>query len=455
MPTFSPTKLAQWSGGTWVPTCPESIEGASTDSRTIARGNIYFALKGKNFEGHNFINAAFEKGASGAVANKDWTGAVDKKRPMLRVSDTGKALRDVAAGYRRDVGAEIIAVTGSVGKTTVKEMTARVLSSVTKTASTRGNWNNAIGLPLSLLSMEKSAKVGVFELGMNQPGEIADLCGILVPDWGVITNAGPVHIEFFRSVDAIAREKADLLKSLPKKGVAVLCSDGEFFDLFKSMAPSRLITISANGDADYFCLKRDLKKKEVMISERETGEKFLFRAALPGAHNVMNAMFAIAVGRAHGADWSQIQVALESYVSPPMRWEQKEIREIKVINDAYNANPLSMRVAIQTFGEEVTAGGKWLVVAGMLELGDREMEEHIALGKFIGSGNWDGLVVVGRMGQDIAKGAESSGFKKDRLFCCETNAEAAALIKEKVKRGDAILVKASRGMHLEEIVESL
>jgi len=290
---------------------------------------------------------------------------------------------------------------------------------------------------------------------MNQSGEIADLCGILAPDWGIITNAGPVHIEFFGSVAAIAQEKASLLKSLPKNGVAVLCSDGDFFELFKSLSPSRLITVSECADADYACKRRDLKKKEVVICERSTGDEFMFRPALPGVHNVMNAMFAIAVGRAHGAGWDKIRIALESYVSPSMRWERKEIRGLKLINDAYNANPLSMRVAVQTFREETVEGGKWLVLAGMLELGDSEKHEHIEIGKFIGSGKWDGLIVVGRLGSYIAEGAESAGLGKDRLFCCKTNADAALVLEEKTRRGDTVLLKASRGMHLEEIVEIL
>ncbi|OGV70799.1 MAG: hypothetical protein A2283_21830 [Lentisphaerae bacterium RIFOXYA12_FULL_48_11] len=454
MPTFLGKQLAEWCGGVWEPACPERVDGVSNDTRTLSRGNLYFALTGKNFDGHEFLQAAFDKGACGAVVKKDLK--IDYSAgQLLKVDDPEKALRDIAAAYRIHVGAEIIAVTGSAGKSTVKEMTARVLSSALLTASTRGNWNNSIGLPLSLLSMDKSTKVGVFELGMNHPGEIEGLCKIIRPDWGIITNVGPVHIEFFGSVEAIANEKASLLKNVPKDGMVVLCSDGGFFELFKSLSTAKVITISAGNNADYRCIRIDHVKNEAVINEKKTGDNFVYRTVLPGVHNVINAMFAIAVGRAHGVEWNQIRAALESYVPLPMRWEQQEVRGIKVINDAYNANPLSMRVAIQTFGEQKVDGDKWLVLGGMLELGEKEFDEHFSLGEFIGGKNWAGIVAVGRLGEFIAQGIERGGFDKSLLFMCRDNDEAGRLIAGKVKQGDAIFLKASRGMHLEEILEKL
>jgi UDP-N-acetylmuramoyl-tripeptide--D-alanyl-D-alanine ligase len=260
-----------------------------------------------------------------------------------------------------------------------------------------------------------------------------------------------VHIEFFGSTEAIALEKASLLKSLPGDGLSVLDADGVFFDLLKSFSPSRVITVSFRGDADYTCMRDDLQKKEVLIREKQTGETFVFHSILPGAHNVINAMFAIAVGRAHGIDWDRIRFALESYTPLPMRWEEKSVRGIKVINDAYNANPLSMRVAIKTFSEESAEGGKWLVLAGMLELGAKEADEHVLLGEFVGGKNWAGLVVVGKLGGLIAKGAEDAGFGKDLVFRCKDNAAAAELLAVRVKAGDQVFFKASRGMHLEEV----
>lgn len=455
IPIFSPTQLAEWSGGTWEPLCPAHIAGVSNDTRTIVPDNLYFALSGKNFDGHRFVDAAFDKGACAAVVEKSRKLEASRQRPLLQVADPEKALRDIAAGYRRDVGIEVIAVTGSAGKSTVKEMTARVLSASVATACTKGNWNNAIGLPLSLLSMDRASNIGVFELGMSHPGEISGLCDILRPNWGVITNVGPVHIEYFGSVEAIANEKASLLKSLPKEGVAVLCADSCFFELFKALSPERVITVSASGNADYRCIRRDQQKGEAVVNERETGEDFVFRPVLPGAHNLMNAMFAIAVARSHGVSWEQIRDALESYEPLPMRWEQKTVRGIRFVNDAYNANPLSMRAAIQTFSEEKVAGGKWLVLAGMLELGGEEKSEHISLGNFVGGHDWAGIVVVGNLGEYIAQGAECGGFDKKRIFRCRNNAEAAAVLIGVVKAGDAVFLKASRGMHMEEVLTEL
>jgi len=455
MPTFSSKQLAEWSGGEWIPGPPSRIDGVSNDTRAIKPGNLYFALKGCNFDGHEFTGAAFDRGACAAVVEKERKLAASPGRPLLQVMDPAKALRDIAAGYRMDVGAKVIAVTGSAGKSTVKEMTAQVLSTTFSTACTFGNWNNDIGLPLSILAMERSTQVGVFELGMNHPGEIENLCEILRPDWGLITNIGPVHIEFFGSLDCIANEKAGLLRKLPSEGIAVLCADGGFYELLKSFAPSKVITISAGGNADYRCIKNNRAGNEAVINEKQTGDNFVFRVVVPGTHNLMNAMFAIAVARMHGVAWEHIREGLENFKPLPMRWERTNIRGISVINDAYNANPLSMRAAVRTFGEEESAGGKWLILSGMMELGNDEVMEHVALGEFVGGKRWTGIVVVGDMAQHIADGAETAGFEKNRVFRCKDNAEAANLLAGQLRAGDTILLKASRAMHLEQILERI
>lgn len=465
MPAFSSTEVAEWSGGLWETTGPEVIEGVSNDSRSIEAGNLYFALKGRNFDGHDFIREAFEKGASGAVISGGQRSAAAIDLPLLCVDDPAKALRDIASAYRLKVDPEIVAITGSAGKSTVKEMTARIFAGAEQTASTLGNWNNDVGLPLSLLAMERSTRIGVFEIGMNSPGEMNGLCDILKPDWGVVTNVGPVHMRLFDSVESIANEKACLLKSLPADGVKVLNRDGGFFDLLASVSTSRVITVSTGSDADYVCAERDQAKKEAIIKEKSTGDRFVFKTCLPGEYNVVNAMLAIAVARGHGIEWEQIAVGFEDYTVLPMRWERTKINGINVINDAYNANPLSMRASIEAFGEERTTGRKWLILGDMLELGDKERDEHLALGEWIVKQEMqheksetrmlDGLIVVGPLGALIAEGAEQGGFESDCVFRCENNDEAAHKMAENIVRGDTVFLKASRARCLEEVIEKL
>ncbi|MCG2659848.1 MAG: UDP-N-acetylmuramoyl-tripeptide--D-alanyl-D-alanine ligase, partial [Kiritimatiellae bacterium] len=341
MPNFDAREVAQWTGGKWCFGQPGAIAGVSTDSRTLCRGALFVALRGPLFDGHSFIGEAFARGAVGAVISENTCAMPRKDHPLLRVPDTAQALRDMAANYRRRIQVAIVAVTGSVGKTTVKEMVADVLARRLRVARTLGNWNNEIGLPLSLLAMEPETRIGVFELGMNHPGELASLCRMLQPDWGLVTTIGPVHLEFFESVEAIVAEKSTLLKSLPSGGVAVLRCDEPYFEILRAAVPCRVITLALSGAADYIASPSDAQG-QMEIRERATGEACRLQAPLPGAHHAANSLYAAAVGRAHGLAWEEIRAALEEYRSPPMRWERQSVAGVTIINDAYNANPVSM-----------------------------------------------------------------------------------------------------------------
>ena len=225
MPAFSAKDLSKWCGGTWRPSEPSAINGVCTDTRSLKPASLYVALRGPRHDGHDFVPQALTLGAAAAVVTDAYAAAHPPSAPLLCVRDTLKALGDIARGYRDALKAKIVAVTGSVGKTTVKEMIADVLARKGATTRSRGNWNNDIGLPLSMLAMEPGEEFGVFELGMNHPGELAPLCDMLRPDWGVVTNVGPVHLEFFDSVEAIGKEKATVLQRLPADGTAVVSRD--------------------------------------------------------------------------------------------------------------------------------------------------------------------------------------------------------------------------------------
>ncbi len=453
MPAFSSKDLRKWSGGRWKSSEPSAVQGVSTDTRTIKPGNLYVAIRGAKHDGHDFVAQAFARGASAAVVDEAFAAMHAPDDPLLCVKDTLKALGKIAAGYRSALNAELVAVTGSVGKTTVKEMIADVLQTRAPTARTRGNWNNDIGLPLSLLAMDPSEKFGVYEVGMNHPGELEPLCEILRPSWGVVTNVGPVHLEFFRSVEDIAREKATVFRCLPKDGAAVLSRDDKYFDILREAAPCRVITTAVSGDADY--VGRVLSAGDGLFSvlERSTGEQVEFGVPLPGDHVLKDALFAVAVGRGLGVSWDDLKSALKRYTPPPMRWNRVTVAGVRVINDAYNANPMSMRAALGAFVQTPVKGRRWLVLGGMRELGAAEKDEHVTLGREIAKGDWAGLITVGKLGEWIAAGAESAGSFRGRVIRCEDHVAAARILRENMSAGDAILLKASRGEQLEKVLE--
>ncbi len=451
MATFAANLIAQWTGGRWLSPAPASIRGVSIDSRSLNVGNLFIAIRGVRYDGHCFVRQAFEKGAVAAVVcndaiPRDATGA------LLCVQDTAQALRDMATAYRRRIGPVMIAVTGSVGKTTVKEMVADVLATSLSTARTCGNWNNDIGLPLSLLNMDASAQAGVFEVGTNHPGELQSLCDILLPDWGLVTAIAPIHMKFFKSMEGIVEEKSSLLKSLPPGGTAILRSDDEWYDRLRAVTPCRVLTVALGGDADYQGIPPGAWCGAAQVIEQASGERFSFKMPLPGRHQLVNALYAVAVGRAYGLAWDKIKGALEGYQSQPMRWECQSLNGITVVNDAYNANPVSMVTALRTFTEMPVCGRKWLVLAGMLELGSVETAAHENLGRIVAQGAWNGLIVVGMLGDVIASAAEKAGMDAARVFRCQNHSEAAWRLNREVHVGDAVLLKASRGQCLEKVL---
>lgn len=451
-PSFMPGAFAEWTGGTWHGGMPAAIRGVSNDTRTLAPGNLYVALRGGNCDGHSFVADAFAKGAAGAMVCSDWRAPDPPGGPVLRVPDTAKALRAAAAAYRRALNPRMIAVTGSVGKTTVKEMTASVLSAKCVTARTHGNWNNDLGLPLSLLAMDPRARLGVFELGTNHPGELEPLCELLAPDVGMVTMIAPVHIEFFSSVEAIAREKAAVFRCLPRDGVGIYCADDGQAGVLAAELKCRSVTVAIGGAADYTAAFEHGDSGPAVARERDTGQSCRFRVPLPGSHHLVNALFAVAAGRLHGIGWDDIKSALEAYRTPPMRWERSMLLGALVVNDAYNANPVSMRAALRSFARQEVMGRKWVVLGGMRELGRFEEEEHAALGRdAAAAAPWAGLVTVGRLGELIARAAAGRG--PGRLAHCADHAEAAAFLARFVRPGDAVLLKASRGERLEEVLK--
>jgi UDP-N-acetylmuramoyl-tripeptide--D-alanyl-D-alanine ligase len=453
MPDFRPDLLAAWSGGRWMSQPPPLFRGIRADSRAVRPGDLFLALRGPRHDGHDYVQEAFARGAAGAVVCEDRAAATASCGPLLIVADTLAALQNLARGYRATLKADMIGVTGSAGKTTVKEMVAAVLAQRGPTAKTIGNWNNDIGLPLSLLEAPAGAQFGVFEVGMNHAGELRPLCDLLQPRRGIVTNIGPVHMEFFLSLEDIAREKSEVLRCLPADGTAVLDADGPFFAFLKKTTRARVLAIALCGEADYQGEVLDVVNGDFAVRETATGARVVLRVAAPGRHNIVNALFAVAVGRSAGASWEQIADALAAYQAPSMRWTVVEQNGVLFINDAYNANPLSMRAALETFRKTPVTGRRWLVLGGMRELGACERAEHEALGRLVAEGEWNGLVTVGALGDLIGESAAANGMPRDRIYICETHEKAAEVLRGALKAGDAVLLKASRGEALEKVLD--
>ncbi len=453
MPVFDSQLIAQWTGGQWCSPPPAVLHGVSIDSRTLAPGALFVAIRGASYDGHDFVGQAFARGAAAAMVRGAGSFPGAGAAPLLWVADPERALQDMAAAYRRRSGIVVLAVTGSVGKTTVKEMVADVLAVRYATARTRGNWNNSIGLPLSLLNMESATRVGVFEAGSNHPGELKPLCEILRPDWGLVTTIAPVHLEHFKSLDGVVLEKSALIRSLAAGGTAVLRRDDPGYDRLRAAAPGRVLTVALAGSADYQGFPARAGDRAVEVLEKASGERFAFRMPIPGRHQLVNALFAVAVGRAHGLAWDEIRPALENYRPQPMRWECQSLGGVMVVNDAYNANPVSMAAAVQTFAELPARGRKWLVLGGMLELGAAENRAHQELGQSVALGAWGGLIAVGALGEIIAAAAAAAGMDAARIFSCRDQAAAADRLARDTVAGDAVLLKASRGQHLERVLD--
>ncbi len=429
--------LAIWSAGEWSNLPTSEIGGFNHDTRTIKDGDIFVAIRGDQFDGHNFVEKAFSLGAVAALVNSDFDL---EGYPLLKVADTKTAILEMAKQYRRTWRGKVFGVTGSVGKTTTKEMVADVLSSIGKCERTRGNWNNDIGLPLCMLNADKSAENYVFELGMNHPGEIALLTETLEPDVGIMTTVGPVHLEHFESVEAIAREKASLFEGV--KTYSVLASDEPYFDILKNSAKSP-ITVALSEDADYSVVKRE--DSAFWVFEKKSGETHRYFAPLPGEHIIKNAMRAIAIGRESGIDPVKIAEKLSAYKSLSMRWDISEHAGVTFVNDAYNANPISMKAAITAFFEMPCENQRWIVLGGMRELGETSADLHSEIGKFASEFAKERTIFVGDFAGDLSKFAPESN-------CFLDTKAAGEFLKANAASGDLILLKASRGESLEQVI---
>lgn len=451
---MKPENLARWAGGEWTlpPTFP--ITSVTQDSRKATLGSLYVALAGARHDGHDFVAAAFRAGATAAMVRRGWTPPAEVAGlPLLCVDDPAAGLRSLAKGYRSALGAAVIGVTGSAGKTTLKELLAAMLSGMGKTAATPGNYNNEVGLPLSLLAVPEDARHAVIEAGISHPGDMGPLADMMRPDAAVVTCIGPAHIAFFGTERAIAEEKARLLAAVRPKGFAVLSLETNELGVLRAACRCRVVTCSLrDGAADY--MGEPLAKGIVRV--RHASEPaVLLRTGLCGEHNASNAVLAYAAAREAGATVAEALAGLARFAPPAMRWERVDLGRVQAVNDAYNANPLSMRAALETFAGEETEGAKVVCVGDMLELGALSEAAHRAVGEASGNGPWRLLVGVGAATRALLEGAVAAGYPRSRTAWFATTAEAAAELPLLLRPGDTVLLKASRGMRLEQLLARL
>ncbi len=429
----------------------EIAQGYSIDSRTITKGELFFAVKGERFDGHDFVSGALENGAVAAVVRQDQWHRYSWTTRVLVVQDTLLALQTLATAVRKLWGKPLIGITGSAGKTTTKEAIAHVLGARFRVLKSEGNFNNHFGLPLMLLKVQPEHDLAVIEMGMSHAGEIRALGRIAQPEIGVVTNVAPVHLEFFDSIAGIARAKYELIESLPSTGTAVLNADDEYVSQFGRDFKGKVITYGINAIADVRAENinsRGTEGSEFDISAAGARE----HAALPlvGEHNVLNALAAVSVGMACGMRLSDSVAALASLKPADKRGEVLQLGNITVINDCYNSNPKALNAMVDALAG--MKASRRIVVAGeMLELGPSSEELHRAAGRHIAEKGIDLLVGVRGHAQALIQGANEAGVRAEFVTTPE---EAGKWLARETRDGDVVLLKASRGVKLEKALET-
>jgi UDP-N-acetylmuramoyl-tripeptide--D-alanyl-D-alanine ligase len=448
-------------GGNLVRGGNTSFQGISTDSRTIVEGDLFIALKGPHFDGHHYATEALKKKAGGVLIEEDKVGDIrwngDRSKTVIAVKDTLTALGDIARDWRRKYGAPVVGLTGSNGKTTTKEMIAACLETTFPVLKTKGNLNNLIGVPLTLLALTEKERVVVLEMGMNVPGEIRRLTEIAEPDVGLITNIQKVHLEGLGSVERLKEEKGELFRRMRRDGTIVVNQDDPRVTDLASDYPGQKITFGTEHPAEVMAKEIRLGDEGgtsfTLILEEEAMEIHL---PLLGRHFVPNALSAVAIACLFGVDVPQIKAALEKFQPFPMRMEVVPLQGGKtLINDAYNANPYSTEMALETLAEAKGEGRAIAVLGDMLELGSFAKEAHEEIGKKVSELSIDFLVALGEEASSVVESAIRHGFPMKRATVVESHSEAVSLLREMIQNGDWILVKGSRRMAMEKIVEGL
>lgn len=425
--------------------------GVSTDSRTVGPGEVFFALEGRRCDGHDFVRQALERGAVAVVVHRDVAVPEEFRDRVIRVQNTLRALGETARQHRRRWGGTVIAVTGSNGKTTTRDMIHHILSAFMKCRRAQASFNTNIGLPLTLLEVSPEDQAVVLEMGTNAPGEIRELTLIAEPDVAVITNVGPSHLEGLGSVEGVARAKAEIFEGLRAGGTAVLNADDPWFGFFAERWGGEIISYGLSSRANF---------RARSIRPLPDGHRFVVEGGavvtlrVPGLHNVRNALAALAVAGRFGMDLGAAADRLETFALPPLRCQIETMGGVTVVADCYNANPASMRAALEVLRDLPIAGRRVALLGDMLELGPMSAQLHEHLGADLPGYGVDILYATGEYAERIVRAAAENGLA-GAARAVPTLDAAASELADLLQPGDALLIKGSRGMAMERILGRL
>lgn len=430
-----------------------TVSCVDTDSRNIHKGSLFLPLVGDRFDGHAYITSALEQGAAGCLTARE-RETYQPGKFYIKVGNTQKALRDLAAWYKNRFAIPCVGVTGSVGKTTAKDMIASVLSVKYKVLKTEGNYNNNIGLPLTLLRLDSSHQIAVLEMGMDRFGEIDYLGELVQPEVGVITNIGDAHIERLGSRENILKAKCELLPHIKKDGLLILNGDDALLSTLRGNTPVHTVFCGTGEQMDYTATVLGQDSMGHITCHIQTPD-MVQQVQIPalGAHMVYPTLIAAAVAERFGLTGEEIAKGIRRFVPTRMRMNLVQRAEnITILDDTYNANPQSMRAAIHVLAD-TSSQWKVAILGDMFELGSYAPALHREVGDYVGKQHIDCLIAVGELASNIAEGARNAGVQQ--IYHCKDKEEAKKVLPQVVQADSTLLVKASRGMKMEELVAEL
>ena len=453
MKHLSLASVAAFSGGALRAGSPEDkVCSVSTDTRTIREGALFIALKGENFDGHDFLDKAIDSGAAAVMVNEEQCAGKTGQYAVVGVEDTYAGLQIFARNYRLDLGLTVIGITGSNGKTTTKDLIASVLAEEFSVSATAGNLNNHIGLPLSILSADDSHEFGVWEMGMSMPGEIRQLASIAVPDVAVVTNIGMAHIESMKSREAIAEEKGMLAEAIDEGGIVILNSEDAYAESIAGRCRARVVTVGF-GAGEFRAVEVQQSERGMEFTIVANGDSHRAYVGASGRHMVVNALMAAAAGSHLGLSMEAITRGLSRASLTSGRMQEKIIAGVAYIDDSYNANPDSTKAAIDALAGKQCEGRRILVMGGMAELSDLSADEHRKVGRAASEARIDCILSVGEMAEPVYTGAHSQLPGCAQHF--DNHQQCIDFLHAEASPGDIVLVKGSRSSAMEKILEGL
>ena len=459
MEAFSLSDVAEATNGRLVGADdPDGIfpTGACIDTRILKTDELFVALEGEQTDGHRFVAQALENGASAALVSEAWFSTLAEEDwpngPTVVVDAPDQALGTLGKTYRRRFDIPLIAVTGSNGKTTTKEMIATVLRTRYRVLATEGNLNTRLGVPMTLLKLTRDHDVAVIEMGITEGGGLNYLCELAAPTIGVITNIGPTHLEYLGSVEGVAQAKGELLDYLDESSMAILNFDDLYLTKKRARVKGRLLGFGVEEISQF--------RGERLVLDQEGCCQFslqsrFFHLHVPGRHNVYNALAAAAAGCALDVPLEDAAGALAGFEPPALRGQVLESGGVKLLNDSYNANPASMRAALDTLTSMPTDGRRFAVLGDMLELGPTADSDHRSLGRYASQRGVDALLALGDFAESTAGGGIDGGMTLDRAAAYETLDQLSEALSRLLKPGDLVLLKGSRGARMERLAERL